>query len=118
MAVRSVTATKLQGNTVVMLYAWTGLATGDTGEPIEPLDWGDLTVTIEGDFGTGVTGSLEGSNDGTNYYALTDPQGNAISKTAAAVEAVTETPRYIRPKAASGTGGAIECRILARRGSR
>lgn len=119
MAVRSVSVTNLHGGGNVNLVAWTALANGDTGEPYESLDYGDLSVTFEGTFGAGGTIKLRGSNDGSNYYDLTDPQGNAISKTAAGIEQVVETPRYIRPEVTAGDGTtALQCRILARRGSR
>lgn len=119
MATRSLTRTNLPAGTSVALLAWTGLANGDVGEAFECLDFADLNVTVEGTFGAGGTIVLKGSNDGTNYYTLTDPQGNAISKTAAATEAVVETPRYIRPEVTAGDGStSLQCRILARRGSR
>lgn len=62
------------------------------------------SVQFTGTFGTGGTILLEGSNDGTNYVTLTDPQGNAISKTAAGIEAIEETTVYIRPRVSAGDG--------------
>ena len=114
MAVQAVTPTLIgQG---IKLYVWTALANGDTGQPVSALEYGDITVTFEGTFGAGGTIKLRGSNDGTNYYDLTDPQGNAISKTAAGIELVTETPYYIRPEVTAGDGTtALQCRIFARR---
>lgn len=99
------------------LVTWTALANGDTGEPFQNTDYGaEATVTFEGTFGTGGTIKLRGSNDGTNYYDLTDPQGNAISKTAAGIELVAEAPLYIRPEVTAGDGTtALQCRILFRR---
>jgi hypothetical protein len=47
---------------------------------------------------------LEGSNDGTNYAALTDPQGNALDITTAKVEQIMELTRYIRPRVTAGDG--------------
>jgi hypothetical protein len=118
-AVRTLTATPLDTGTNVKLVTWTGLLNGDTGQPMEMPDYGDLTVTVEGTFSTGGSITLEGSNNGTNYYALTDGQGNAITKTTAGIEAIIETPRYIRPNVTAGDGTtALQCRILARRGSR
>ena len=103
----------------VWLYEWVAVANGDTGAPIQTFNLVDLCVTIEGTFGTGGSCTLKGSNDGTNYYALTDPQGNAITKTAAGIEQVTEAPRYIRPEVTAGDGAtAIDIRIVARRGAR
>lgn len=117
MAVQDFTSETI--GTMVRLFTWTGLANGDTGDPVSIVDYADLTATLEGTFSTGGSVTLEGSNDGTNYYALTDPQGNAITKTAAGIESVTETPRYIRPSVTAGDGStSIEVRLLARRGTR
>ena len=86
------------------LYTWSGLLNGDDGSPISGSDFPDRTVHILGTFGSGGSVNLEGSNDGTNWLPLTDPQGNAITKTATALEMVTETPRYIRPRVTAGDG--------------
>lgn len=103
----------------VYLYEWLAVANGDQGAPIETFNLVDMTVTIDGTFSVGGSCTLQGSNDGTNFYALTDPQGNAITKTAAGLEQVTEAPRYIRPAVTAGDGStAIDIRLLARRGAR
>ena len=101
------------------MATWTALGSADSGTPVSYLNFADATVTVEGTFSTGGSCTLEGSNDGTNYYALTDPQGNAITKTAAGIELVTEAPRYYRPRCTAGDGStAIQVRLLLRRGSR
>lgn len=86
------------------LVTWTGLLNGDTGAPVSRTDFPDRTVQIVGTFGVGGSVNFEGSNDGTNWAILTDPQGNAITKTAAGMEVVTETPRYVRPNVTAGDG--------------
>lgn len=102
MAVRSAVPTLLANGAV--LYTWSGLANGDTGEPVEVPGHADKTVQIEGTFGAGGTCVIQGSNNGSQYQSLTDPQGNAISKTAAALEMVAEHTRYIRPNITAGDG--------------
>jgi len=102
MAVRTATPALLAHGAV--LYTWTGLLNGDTGTPVEVPGHADKTAQIEGTFGAGGTCVIQGSNDGTNYQSLTDPQGNAISKTAAAIEMVEEHTRYIRPNITAGDG--------------
>jgi hypothetical protein len=92
------------GNRNAILVTWTGLLNGDTGSRIEESDFADRTVQISGTFGSGGSVTIEGSNDGTNWDALTDPQGNAITKTAAALESITEAPRYLRPNVTAGDG--------------
>jgi hypothetical protein len=86
------------------LVTWSGLLNGDTGEQVSLTDFPDRTVQIVGTFGAGGAVNFEGSNDGTNWAILTDPQGNAITKTSAAIESVTETPRYVRPSVTAGDG--------------
>jgi hypothetical protein len=93
---------------------WTGLLNGDDGTPVEFFDLPEKTVSITGTFGSGGTIVIEGSNDGTNYFTLTDLQSTAISKTAAALEAIAENPRYIRPRVTAGDGTtALVCRMLS-----
>lgn len=120
MAVRSVTVTPLGPN--CLLIEWRGLVNGDTGEPVDLQEYGDCTVTFDanaGDseaFGVGGTIKLRGGNDGVAYYDLTDPQGNAISKTAAGIELVAEAPKWARPEVTAGDGTTrLSCRIKARR---
>ena len=119
MAERSLSVTTVASGTGAKLIAWTGLLNGDTGAPLSLPDYADLTATFEGTFGAGGTILLEGSLDGVNYITLTDPQGTSISKTAASIESVVEAPRYIRPRVSAGDGTTnLQCRIMARRGSR
>lgn len=84
---------------------WSGLLNGDTGERVNLTDFPDRTVQFTGTFGAAGTVNFEGTNDGVNWVALTNPQGNALSKTGAALESVTETPRYVRPSVTGGAGG-------------
>jgi hypothetical protein len=86
------------------LITWSGLLSGDDGTRVTLSDFPDRTVQFIGTFGAGGTVSFEGSNDGSNWIALTDPQGNAITKTSASMEFVTETPRYVRPRVTAGDG--------------
>lgn len=98
------------------LITWTPLANGDTGSPVIEAEFSDRTVQVTGTFGVGGSVTLEGSNDGVNFVALTDPQGNAITKTAAAIEAVQEGPKYMRPNVTAGDGTtALTVTIFARR---
>src|SRR5687767_1915693 len=108
-AVRVPTLTYERDN---LLVVWTGLDVDDSGSPVEIPGFPDRTVTIEGTFSVGGSCTLQGSNDGTNYYSLTDPQGNAITKTAGGVELVTENTRYVRPLVTAGDGStAIQVRL-------
>lgn len=119
MAERSATREDLKTGMPACIIGWTGLLNGDTGAAVELVDFADKTVTITGTFGTGGTLVLQGSNDGTNWFSLTDPQANAISKTAAAMEIVLEAPRYIRPNVTAGDGTtSLAVQMCCRRSAR
>lgn len=78
--------------------------TDDVGAAVALGNFRDRSVQVFGDFGTGGTVVIEGSNDGgTTYSTLTDPQGNALSFTAAGLEAITEVVGHIRPRKTAGT---------------
>jgi hypothetical protein len=88
----------------------------DSGIAIECLDYADRTVQITGTFGAGGSITMQGSNDGTNWFALTDLQGNAITKTASAMELITEAPLYLRPLVTAGDGTtSLTVKLLCRR---
>lgn len=99
---------QVDGNANIARVVWTGLANGDTGDPVKMGDWADRTVQITGTFGTGGSINLEGSCDketeSPTYFILTDPQGSAITKTAAAAEVFEESPLIIRPNVTAGDG--------------
>lgn len=86
------------------VITWSGLLNGDDGSPLAMPGSADRSIQFQGTFGAGGTVVFEGSNDGTNYQTLTDPQGNAISKTAAGIEAVEELTRFVRPRVTAGDG--------------
>lgn len=110
----AVTVTQLHDAPAVVA-AWT-LANGESGDAITWQDFADRSVQFTGTFGSGGTVLFEGSNDGTNYVVLTDPQGNAITKTAASIEMVTELTRYVRPRVSAGDGTtAIVITVFGRR---
>ncbi len=97
---------------------WEGLtqATLDEGDAFEGVGAADRSVQVFGTFGAGGTLRIEGSNDGTNWAALTDPQGNALDFTTAKIEAITELVRYLRPRVTGGDGTtSLTCVLLARR---
>lgn len=115
MATRNIAVTPVYPNSRAVV--WTGLLNGDDGQPFETGDWADYCVQFGGTFGAGGTILLEGSNDGTTYFTLTDIQASAISKAAASIEQVAEAPRYVRPRVSAGDGTtSLTCTIYARRG--
>ena len=90
-------------------------AANAVGAAIEMPGSSDRSVQIDGTWDS-ATFVLQGSNDGTTWFTLTDPQGNAISKTSDALEMVSELTRYIRPSTSGGGGSqSINCRVLLKK---
>jgi len=98
-------------------FTWELTQADAAGQAIsaEFADYADRNVQILGTFDTS-TVVWQGSNDGTNYLTLTDPQGNAISKGAAAIEQITEGALFQRPSSSGGGGSqAVTVICIARR---
>lgn len=89
----------------VIIASWT-MATGDTAAFLEVPSFGDHSVQVAGTFG-GATVNIEGSNDGTNFVTMTDPQGTALAFSAAGLKQAMELVRYIRPAVVGGSGVSI-----------
>ena len=108
MAERSFTVTPIAGfGEAAWIVSWTGLLNGDTGSAYEMPSAADRSVEFTGTFGAGGSISLKGSNltaGGTGSNILTDPQSNAITKTAAGLEQVQEITRYMWPHVTAGDG--------------
>jgi hypothetical protein len=92
------------GNTRSMVFVWSAIANGDEGEPIPFSAYADKSAQVTGTFGAGGSVRIEGSNDGTNWAALTDPQGNNLDITTAKIEMVTEATLLVRPRVTAGDG--------------
>lgn len=114
--------TSISTDNSVYSISWSPLTTTNTdGDPISAVEWADRSITFTGTFGVGGTVKLRGSNladktDANGYFDLTDPQGNAISKTAGAIEAITEIVRWVKPVVTLGDGStAITVTLIVRR---
>lgn len=95
------------------VFKWAQMNGGDACQPLCVGGFSDVTVYIWRPTGStlGGTLTLAGSPDPSKgaysdttdtYQTLSDPQGNAISKTTNAVEAVLEGAYFIQP--VPGTG--------------
>jgi hypothetical protein len=94
------------------VVSWTPLTTTNAdGSPLEMPGSADRSVQVDGNFAGSAVLRIEGSNDGVSYYALTDPQGNALDFTAAKIEEIVEIVRYIRPRISSGGTGATSLNV-------
>lgn len=110
--------TKIDIGANAVLISWEGLANGDTGAPAKFAGAADRSVQFDGTWGAGGSVKLEGRNGpSSSYEALTDPQGNAITKTGDALEAVSEVTVEVRPNVTNGDGTtSINCYLLVRGG--
>ena len=94
----------MSGNSRAFVASWEGLALGDVGEAIDFSQFSDKSVQVVGTFGSGGGISLEGSNNGTDWAVLTDPQGNDLNITSSKIEMVTEATLKVRPRVIGGDG--------------
>ncbi len=93
---------------------WETVTCGDTGASQEMAKFNDNTVTVTGTFNS-ETLTMQGSNDDTNWFTLTDNNGIPIALTAAGGRLISEAPRYIRPSFSGSSGGDVDVRLQARR---
>ncbi|SRR6266436_6968796 len=76
--------------------------------------YADKSMSIVGNFGgAAATLVLEGSNDGTNFFTLTNPLGTLISFSAAipSLQAITEACIMLRPRISAGGDGATSLTV-------
>lgn len=127
MTVKNVTDYKVDTADRTKVYAWEGMTTGDTGRPINVAQWADKSVHVFGNFGSGASVPIEGSNDpranpkdadhaSAVWQTLTDAQGNALTFSSANLEQILENTWWIRPGAVvSGTNPSINVVIAMKR---
>lgn len=92
------------GNTRTLIAQWENMTSGDVGDAIGFSQYTDKSVQVFGTFGANGALSLEGSNNGTDWAVLTDPQGNNLNITSPKIEMVIEATLYVRPVVTSGDG--------------
>jgi hypothetical protein len=85
-------------------FTWATMANGDTGAPVNFPGNADKTIQVTGTFGAAGSCTLQGSNDGVNYFALTNPTGTTIAMIVAGIQAVTEACQFVRPAVTAGDG--------------
>ena len=89
-----------------VIVTWETLTTTNlTGTPVVSGRYPDKTAQATGTFGASASIALDGSNDGTNWFACTNATGSAIALTAATQgDLMVENPLYIRPILTNGDG--------------
>jgi hypothetical protein len=94
------------------VISWTGLAGGNTGQPMQYSNLADKTVQVFGTIGAAIL--IQGSNDpnviaspgSAIWSTLNDNFGNALSFSSAGLSLIAEAPQYIRPSCGAGTTSA------------
>lgn len=106
--------TNLNTGNQVVAFQWANITNGNAGFGYQIPNYADKTVHIFGTFGAGGSVTLYGSNNkadltlepgvdaGNTWVPLTDPQANAITKTATSIEAILENTLYICPRVTAG----------------
>lgn len=94
-------------------YVWTAVTENDVASAVGVnAQYQDRSVQIVGTFG-GATVLFQQSADGTNYKTCTDPQGNAISKTSADMEQISEAAAFVKPSISGGTAQSLTITLMA-----
>lgn len=115
MATITPTITKSTDGGVFNVYVvqWPAIGNADTGTQVAMTSAADRSIQIEGTFGA-ATITVQGSNDGTNWQTLSDPQGAAITATTAKLKAILELTRYVRVISSGGTGTNVNATLVMR----
>jgi hypothetical protein len=95
---------------------WPAMANGQTGVPVDLVEFSDRSVQVEGTFGSGGSVSIQGSNDLTNWETLRDPSSTALTFTTAGLHGILELTGQIRPNVTAGDGTtALTVTVVVRR---
>jgi hypothetical protein len=116
MAVRAVTQVTRDDGMVV--WTWAALnevgGTLDTGAPVVPGNVDGLTVQGTGNYDTNAVVTMQGSNDGTNWFAI----GSGTLVAATNFRTIAERPLYIRPAVTTVGAGDATAVVVVMVGAR
>lgn len=109
------TTQNVDGSFDAKLFTWALTTADPTGVAFEYIQHTDVCFQAVATWG-GATLTIQGSNDGTNWFSVRDPGGTAITFTADGGKQVLERPRFIRPNlTAVGVGAIVAVTAMARR---
>lgn len=99
------------------LITWNLTTANTDGVPVEFVQFTDLCWQSFATNQGGATATIQGSNDGTNYFSLTNAAGGtAMTFAADGGKQAIERPRYVRPSlTTAGSASVIAIVLLARR---
>ncbi len=121
MATITPSLTKVGGDDNAILFTWALTSADHTGIGAEFIQHTDLCFQAVGSNWGGAVAAAEGSNDGTNWFALTNASGGAAITFSAADggKQAIERPRYIRPRLSTvGTLAIVSLSLMARKNPR
>lgn len=91
-----------------VIYAWAGLLNGDSGTPAGVQGKAvEYTLIVTGTFGVGGSVALQGSNDGSTFFAMEDVTGSTIAATTNKMWRISHMPRQIKPVVTAGDGTTV-----------
>jgi len=94
---------------------WTPVTENDTcGAYTGASHYDDRSIQVTGTFG-GSTTALHGSNDGSNFSALSDAFGVSIGLSSAGIKQVMEYTYSFKPVPSGGTGQSLTMTVLAKK---
>ncbi len=108
---RNVIPGQAKGAGDIILWIWTPVTESDTCNPISSPEFSDKTFQISGTIGTAHV-AVNGSLDGTTYFALRDPTSTVIDLTAAGGKTVLENTVWVQPAVTSGSGATLKVMLL------
>ena len=105
------------GDGSVILSTWNLTTADPSGGAFEWAQWADRCFQAVGTNWGGATLAIEGSNDGSTWFTLSNAAGGtAATFTADGGKQILEVPRFVRPKlTTAGTAAVVAAILLARR---
>lgn len=104
MAIRNHTVARPEGDDSVLLLDWAGLLNADQGSAVQFAKYADRCVQVTGTFGAAGSVTVEGSNNGVNWFPLSRMAGGPATFTAAGGAQILDNPLFMRPNVTAGDG--------------
>ena len=89
------------------VYRWNNMGDDDEGLPVLVSERADGSIHVLGTF-AGATVTLQGSNDGTNWFPLNDALGNPLDFTVTGLRGILERAWKVRLVTSGGGGSVID----------
>jgi hypothetical protein len=100
-----------KGDGSAISVVWTPVTEADTCRAVAMAGYSARSCHVSGTFGS-ATLKPSGSNTGTNFFQLTDPQGVAIALTSEGLKQVQETVTQYKPVASGGSAQSLTITML------